>query len=66
MHLTCREKEILCRVFQSQKHDVIADELGIHPRTVHYHLSNVRRKLGVQTSLQIVIFLAHHPEVFDR
>lgn len=65
MHLTPREKEIVKRLLKAEKREAMACDLGIVPRTVHFHLSNVRRKLGVQTSLEVAIFFAANPSQLD-
>ena len=47
--LTAREGEILRWVREGKRDPEIGLILGISPRTVHHHLENVYRKLGVET-----------------
>jgi DNA-binding NarL/FixJ family response regulator len=65
MHLTPREKEVLQHLLRAEKQSAIADDLGVCRRTVHFHLSNIRRKVGVQSTLEAAIFFAAHPEHID-
>jgi DNA-binding NarL/FixJ family response regulator len=62
VRITPREREILSRLINGQKWDVIASELGICQRTVHFHLCNVKAKLGAQRTVDVLIFFALHAE----
>ena len=44
MKLTPREKEIVALLVRGDKREAIAAALGIHVRTVDFHLENVRRR----------------------
>lgn len=61
LHLTDREREVIQGLLNAEKWDVIADRLGITPRTVYFHICNVRAKLGVQTTFQVIVFFAKNP-----
>jgi DNA-binding CsgD family transcriptional regulator len=50
--LTAREKEILRWLVQGKSNEVIAQIVGISPRTVKFHLANLYAKLGVATRAQ--------------
>jgi DNA-binding NarL/FixJ family response regulator len=63
--LTRREVEVVRHLLRAEKQAAIADDLGICRRTVHFHLSNVRRKLRVSSTLEAAIFFAGHPEHID-
>lgn len=49
LHLTRREDEILFWITQGKSDDVMATLCGISPRTVHKHVENIYKKLGVET-----------------
>ncbi len=52
--LTPRERTILAMVAESRKAESIGRSLGISARTVHKHLENVYRKLGVSDRVAAV------------
>jgi len=52
--LTPREDEILAQICDGQSTKAIANLLGISPKTVEFHRSNLLRKFGAQSSLQLV------------
>jgi LuxR family transcriptional activator of bioluminescence operon len=54
-HLTKREKQCLTLTAQEYSIEEISKELKITPRTVHFHLQNVIKKLGTQNKYQAVI-----------
>lgn len=47
--LTPREIEVLTWVASGKTNPEIASILGVARRTVHHHLENIYRKLGVET-----------------
>jgi DNA-binding CsgD family transcriptional regulator len=49
--LTGRERAVLVLLCESWTAEAIARRLGISPRTVHQHLGNIYRKLGVHDRL---------------
>jgi len=55
----------VAKLLEAEPHKAIASSLGIAPRTVRFHLSNVRRKLRVASSQAVVIFFARHPVTDD-
>ncbi len=52
--LTKRECEVLCRAGIPLSDEAIGAELGISRETVEKHRSNIMRKLGVATNLELV------------
>lgn len=52
--LTRREADVLSLLTAGERVDRIAESLGISARTVEFHLSNARRKLGARTREQAV------------
>lgn len=48
-HLTAREREVLQLVSEGCTDREVAGQLRLSPRTVHKHLENIYRKLGVST-----------------
>lgn len=53
--LTGREQAVLVLLDQGRTAEAIARQLGISPRTVHKHLENLYRKLGVSDRLRAVV-----------
>jgi DNA-binding NarL/FixJ family response regulator len=56
LNLTSREVEVLQLLSEGLLARTIAARLGLSPRTVHKHLSNVYTKLGVHDRLVAVSF----------
>ena len=56
--LSARELEVLASMVQGNSNKEIAQELGISPRTVEYHLHKVFRKLDVTTRKELRTALA--------
>lgn len=54
INITPREKKCLALAAQGMRDQEIAFELGIAPRTVIFHLSNARQKLGADTRAQTI------------
>lgn len=52
--LTVREMEVLSLVADGHTAPAVARRLGISQRTVHKHLENVHRKLGVSSRAELV------------
>ncbi len=55
--LTDREKEILDRVKVGSTTKVIAKEFGLSRKTVDAHLTNIREKMGVESTPQLIMLL---------
>jgi FixJ family two-component response regulator len=52
--LTCREREVLKLIAAGGANKTIARALGISPRTVEIHRSNMMRKLGTSAVADVV------------
>jgi DNA-binding NarL/FixJ family response regulator len=61
LQLSPREMQIAQGVFDDQKEQSIAFELGISPHTVNTYLQRMYRKVGVSNRTQLVlhVFAAH-------
>ena len=53
--LTARELDVLRLVGRGLADGEIARELGISPKTASVHVSNIKRKLGLDTRLQVAL-----------
>ena len=60
--LTRRERQVLDRLANGMRNQEIAEALGISPRTVDTHVSNVLRKLEVHSRLEAVAVAARRAE----
>jgi DNA-binding CsgD family transcriptional regulator len=58
MELSPRQKQIVEALIQRKSRKEIASELAISIWTLRFHLRNARRKLGVQTTGDVLIFFA--------
>src|ERR1700693_3018083 len=54
--ITEREREVLTRVALGNSNKVIARELGVSPKTVEKHRSNLMRKLQLHNAAAITMF----------
>lgn len=52
--LSERQRQIACLVLEGQNNREIAEALGISPRTVEVHVSDVLRKAGVRNRVELV------------
>jgi DNA-binding NarL/FixJ family response regulator len=55
LRLSPREKQILQAVFDDQKEDAIAHELGISPHTVNTYFQRMYAKLHVSSRPQLIL-----------
>lgn len=55
--LTAREREVAVLLGEGYTHSETATRLGISPRTVEVHRSNLTRKLGKSTTAELVRYL---------
>jgi DNA-binding NarL/FixJ family response regulator len=58
--LTPREREVLRRVAEGGTNRQIADELGLSPKTVDTHRTNLMRKLGVHDAQALTRLAMRH------
>ena len=68
-HLTDREHQVLQLIVCGRSNKEIALELGISPKTVSVHRTNLMSKLNVQNTVELIRFATDHPllslNVFD-
>lgn len=57
--ITAREREIIAWICEGKSNGEIADGLFISLQTVKTHISNIYRKLGVRSRVQLVNLLKH-------
>ncbi len=60
-HLTGRECQVLRLIMNGRSNKEIGAELGISPKTVSVHRTNVMAKLDVQTTVELLRAAANHP-----
>jgi len=53
--LTDREREVMALVVAGKSNKVIAEELGISPKTVEVHRGRVMEKMGVRSLAELVL-----------
>lgn len=54
--LTYREKEVLNLIVQGYTNNQMGEKLGVSPRTIDSHRTNMMRKLGVHKATDLVIY----------
>jgi DNA-binding NarL/FixJ family response regulator len=54
--ITTREREVLTRIAQGRSNKAIARELGLSPKTVEKHRSNLMRKLQLHNAAAITMY----------
>ena len=57
MKLTPREKEIVALLVKGDKRESIASALGIHVKTVDFHLANLRVRFGAASLVTLAVRL---------
>ncbi len=60
-HLTERERQVLQLIMDGHSNKEIGAELGISPKTVSVHRTNVMAKLDVQTTVELLRAVANNP-----
>ena len=58
--LTRREKQIIRLVARGMSNKSVAQLLSISDATVHFHLKNIYRKLGVRNRTSATVFIVCH------
>lgn len=61
--LTDRERQVLQLIIDGKSNKEIGMELGISPKTVSVHRTNVMAKLDVQTTVELIRFVTNNPLV---
>ena len=64
LHLTPREIEVAKYSAEGLLSKEIGDKLGISQRTVETHKTNIFRKLGINTTVELVRLVSDHHEMF--
>jgi DNA-binding NarL/FixJ family response regulator len=62
-HLTDREHQVLNLIVEGKSNKEIALELGISPKTVSVHRTNLMLKLNVQNTVELIRYAANNPLV---
>jgi len=60
-NLTERERQVLELIVRGRSNKEIALELGISPKTVSVHRTNLMSKLNVQNTVELIHFATNHP-----
>jgi DNA-binding NarL/FixJ family response regulator len=58
--LTTRQREVIQLVGEGHSNKEIAASLGVSPKTVEFHKSNIMRALGLGTSADLVRYAVRH------
>lgn len=61
LHLTDRERQVLHSIVQGKSNKEIALDLGISPKTVSVHRTNLMSKLNFQNTVELIRFASNHP-----
>ena len=59
--LTERERQVLELIVEGNSNKEIALDLGISPKTVSVHRTNIMSKLNVQNTVELIRFATNHP-----
>jgi len=62
-HLTDRERQVLQLIVEGKSNKEIAMVLGISPKTVSVHRTNIMSKLDVQNTVELVRYVTSNPLV---
>ena len=62
-HLTERERQVLQLVIEGKSNKEIALVLGISPKTVSVHRTNIMSKLDVQNTVELIRYATNNPLV---
>ena len=60
-HLTDRESQVLKLIIDGNSNQEIALELGISPKTVSVHRTNIMSKLNVQNTVELIRMATNNP-----
>jgi DNA-binding NarL/FixJ family response regulator len=64
--LSSRKREIISLLQAGLDNQTIAHRMGLSVKTVEKHLTSIYRHLGVQSRLEVVSYVAEHPEVLGQ
>lgn len=54
--LTSREMKVIANIVKGHTNKKISEELGVSERTVEFHVSNIVKKLGVKSRVDVAVF----------
>jgi len=54
--LTKRELQVIAHIVKGHTNKKISEELGVSERTVEFHVSNIIKKLGVKSRVDVAVF----------
>ena len=63
-HLTDRERQVLQMITEGKSNKEIALDLGISPKTVSVHRTNIMSKLNVQNTVELIRFATSTPLLY--
>jgi len=55
--LTNREQEVIKHLAKGAKNKAIANSLNISIKTVEFHISNILKKLGMNSRAEVIVWL---------
>ena len=55
--LTNREREVIEHLVKGAKNKAIANSLNISIKTVEFHISNILKKLGMNSRAEVIVWL---------
>ena len=58
MHITRRQREILQALVDGLTIRQVATRMGVHPSTITYHITQLKRKFGTHSLVQSIARLA--------
>jgi DNA-binding NarL/FixJ family response regulator len=64
--LTPRQQEVALLIAQGLTNPEIAQRLGLSTFTVRHHVSNILRRLGVQSRTQVAFLLGQHQNIHQE
>ena len=64
--LTARELDIIHKIVQGRSNKQVGEEFCISERTVKHHITNIFRKLGVVSRVELAMFAVNHKLVCKR
>jgi DNA-binding NarL/FixJ family response regulator len=62
-HLTDRERQVLNLIVEGKSNKEIAHTLGISPKTVSVHRTNLMIKLNIQNTVELIRYASNNPLV---
>lgn len=64
--LTDRERELLNHLVKGASNKIMADSLCISPKTVEFHITNILKKLELNSRVEVLVWMfEHYPDARD-